>query len=148
MPTDYIYKALVTAARNDGSSNLINYTQKGFAVFFAASQSILSGGTATSETNASTAAAVPPIAHSFELAYEASAAATSGPVFGRLRHVSGTNFFTFSVSTASSGGETQFEAGVIRFPYVANVAYLWNSSFASRALGLEVLGFRLPGGGE
>ncbi|MCC7484255.1 MAG: hypothetical protein IT529_04640 [Burkholderiales bacterium] len=147
LPTGYTFWALVSAVRNDGSSNFVNYVQRGARIYFAAGQSILSGGTATSETNASTAAAVPAAAYSFDLSWEAAAAATSGPVFGQLRHVSGANFQSFRISTASGSGETNYGTGSVQFPYVGNVAYLWDSAFTSRSLSLFVTGFTLPIGG-
>ncbi len=60
MPSGYDFKALVSAVRNDGSSNFINFNQYGREYFYAAWQSLASGSPGSgSWTSISTAALVP-----------------------------------------------------------------------------------------
>lgn len=157
MPAGYTFKALVTAARNDGSSNIIAYKQRGSQVFFDAEQSVLSDGNATSETAVSVATAVPAIAHSFTV----NASDINGNSDGSgnwdvtltLRHLSGSNYLVNRIRLTGMGIGNQIFAPSVstcEMPNVSQQLYylMTNTLVGSGALvDIGVTSFKLPVGG-
>lgn len=155
LPSGYTFKALVTAVRNNGSSNFIPFRQFGNEVFYHSMQNVLSGGNATSSTSASVAAAVPPIATAFQLGGRWSAQCDgSGNLSASLQFefVSGSLYHQENViitgvaASASQGGGV----GPVVFPNVSQqFYYYWSyTALVSQSVTMEVLSFKLPLGGE
>lgn len=66
LPTGYVFKGLLGAVRNDGSSDFVRFFQTG-SVVVTLNDSVLSAGTATSYTSIDLSAYVPPTAISVKL---------------------------------------------------------------------------------
>lgn len=150
-PSGYTFKALVTAVRNNGSSNFLAYRQFGNQASFQAEQSALSGGTATTETAVSLAAVVPPIAHEVTAhvsgVFEASGGAYTAEV--SLGVVTGSVWASLLTRAASSAiGNVNSQ---VRFPNISqNLYYYWNgtTNLVNQLAHIDVQGFKLPLGGE
>lgn len=157
MPSGYTFKGLVGAVRNDGSSNFLAFRQGGNEVWFEAPQSVLSGGSSTTEASVSTAAAVPSVAAAVVVFLTATATADgSGNIDTSMatRLVTGTNSRVFTLSfyglANNSGGNTILPGTDVTIPNISqNFYYIWTvSSGSSPALNASVTGFKLPMGGE
>lgn len=156
LPSGYTYFALVGAVRNDGSSNFIKYQQNGADVSYEALNSVLTGGSATTETQITISSFVPSIAQKFRTFSTGSITADgSGNALGTLslRWVSGTNFIT---NSAALYGLANGSAGNFLFTGVENTIpnrslalyYLWGGITGSaQSANVFVVGFTIPGGG-
>jgi hypothetical protein len=156
MPSGYTFKALVNAARSNASTQFLKHRQVGNEVIYEARQSVLSGGSATTETAISLSEFVPPNALSASISYQGFAASSAGGsinVLQEFRYISGTTFFSdqqflqgLSNSVTQSVGRGAFEV-----PNVSQqIYYLVTFSTGSADTGLSVWvnGFKLPMGGE
>lgn len=106
LPAGYVWAGYVGAAYNDGSSNLIDFYQRGDEVV-RAPLTILSGGAATTLTSVSAAAAVPVTARMFR--GSANVLATAGNPAGNMSvaaHSSGLGQIDFfNAYTATGNGQ-------------------------------------------
>lgn len=155
MPTGYTFKALVTAARSDGSTHFLKYRQFGNEVFYEAEISALSAGSATAETTVSVAGSVPPNAQSFRVDLSPVITADgSGNVYYTidLRFISGTSQSSQQLRTGglANNGLVWAPRFQLEIPNVSQqFFYLWTvNNGASQALDALVIGFKLPLGGE
>jgi len=152
MPADYIFKALVTAVRNDGSSNLLPYRQAGNFAFFTAQQSVLSAGAATTSTSVSLSSFVPPIAERVQLLGQNTITTNAG---------AGSNTSTIEIITGSTFSQlrcqdsfaaaTDFDTQTVLIPNLSQAVFYLNTtggSVTTATLSLWVLGFSLPCGGQ
>lgn len=153
LPAGYTFKALVSAVRNDGSSNFIAYRQFGNEITYEARWPVLTNGAATVETAVSTASFVPPPATSAALLVSnrvvaSASGATSSSA--EIRYVSGANFFL--LTSWANTSTTNFNDATVRMPNVVQNIYYSNGPAGAAAtntdLTVYVLGFTLPGGGE
>ena len=78
LPSGYTHSALVGAARNDGSSNFLNFSQIGCDVLPVDFQEILSAGAASNYATLDLSAVVPPIAKNVGLMLRANVSPSSG----------------------------------------------------------------------
>lgn len=154
MPTGYTYKALITAARNDGSSNFLAYRQRGNDVFFEAGQSAISGGSAGVETSVSVSGLVPPSALDFSIHISASvttSAGGSGNATFSTRYISG-SVYTSTTVQVPQASQSVFDSLALRMPNISQqFYYAWSgltANVSADSFSANVLGFKLPGGGE
>lgn len=140
MPIGYTHKAMVTAVRNNGSSNFIAYMQKGRWAYYEAAQALLAGGTASSETSVDASALVPPNATRMQLS--AGLVSTSGLDTSDLRVFSGS--LAQRIASFSSG--TASRISVVLLNILQRLYYI-NAS-VNGSLSLDVQAFELPIGGE
>lgn len=155
MPTGYTFKALVTAARSDGSTHFIPYRQRGRWCSFEGSQNVLSGGSSTSEAGLTITSAVPPIALEFRAFARVNAAFSVGGVGAdtvNFRVVSGTNYVGQVVVFGVTSGEPAYSWSEITFPNVGQtliyVLSRTSSGGTAPAVNVDIQGFSLPIGGE
>jgi len=154
MPSGYTFKALVSAVRNDGSSNFVKYRQRGNSVYYEAGVSVLGGGTASVETAITITSVVPPIALAFSAFGNCTGAADVAGNWGgspTLRVVSGSDFLAAAyqiqglVNTAAAGNS-------VPIPELPNISqtllYLVTATAGSASLTVVITGFKLPMGGE
>jgi hypothetical protein len=155
MPSGYTFKALVTAARNDGSSNFLAYNQKGKWIYFDAQQSVGGGLSATAETAITISGFVPPIAQEFKLeggtrtAFSAGAVSDDTLNFRVVTGINATNFRSF----ATAGGEPFTSQYEYTFPNLSQTLYYIWTRGSSGGTGptiynAQIRGFSLPMGGE
>lgn len=152
MPSGYTYKALVTAVRNNGSSNFIAYQQNGKRVFFDVRQSALSGGT-SSGTSFSVATLVPAIAHA--VLVHVRAFLSPGVAASRYQlsfgHNSSTDVINLGVAQDGSSATIYNDAQVTVPNLLQTLYYGWSlvSGGGGTVSGdVWVNGFELPMGGE
>jgi len=151
MPSGYTYKALVSAVRNNGSSNFVPYTQEGMTLDYSSSVSVLAGGTATVETAISLLTTVPAIARQIKGSANAfvtggASAGTDTVTFNVI--ASGANF---QIPLQASASSTAYGSGQFTFPNVSRNIYYKHATggtVAAQQANLSISGFRLPGGGE
>ena len=158
MPSGYTYRALVSAARNDGASNLLESRQFGRELYYdtvAAPHQILNTGAAIVETALSATHLVPPIAHRFTVRTHAelqrTGAATADIEF-LVRYAPGIEHARLALGHVAAGGSS-FSAArdvtMIVLPNVSQqVSYALNVNTGGPWLSLWVAGFALPIGGE
>lgn len=151
MPTGYVYKALVAAVRSDGSTHFIKYRQYGNRVHLEASQNVLnSAAVGTGETTVSLSSFVPPNAEEAILQVYGSASA-SGTISAQatLRVVSGSvrNNIQIQQSTGSASS-FGYETSVPNIAQQVFVAFSNATNFSASQYTVDVLGFKLPVGGE
>jgi hypothetical protein len=79
MPSGYTYKALVSAARSNGSTQFVKYRQFGNRVKYENVQQVVTGGTATTETTVSVTGNIPPIAPAWRCSRARSSGAAPPP---------------------------------------------------------------------
>lgn len=153
LPSGYTFKALVTAARNDGSSNLIAYFQNGNEVFYQAAQNVLNSSSgSTTEQTLSLSAQIPSIAHTTKLfAYGGLTAGGGGApdTQFKIRHTSTAEYAQFQVYVAAS--DLAPFAGSLDMPNRSQqLFWLWANVTNVNAVAqkIDVLGFKLPVCGE
>jgi hypothetical protein len=156
MPAGYTYKALVSAAYNDGSSNIIPYQQTGRQIAYRTFRNLVTNGGAVAETAIALTAFVPAIAHDFRIHVRYLGATGSGA--GRLdstlslRHVTGINFAQVAFDFQAVGvSVVQYMPGpVIDIPNNGLTLYYLQAPISASApiATLDCLGFSLPIGGE
>lgn len=142
MPAGYTHKALVSAVRNDGSSNFLVFLQKGNVWQYGAKQTVLSGGTATALTAVSLAAAVAPsVAISALLLLHKLSPAATGESVGRV-YPSSASTAAELTALAYSGGSAQsgYNNGELLFENNTPDIFYLNSN---GSLTVYVNGFRL-----
>lgn len=150
MPSGYTYKALVTAARSNGSTQFVRYRQFGNGVFYEAAQNALSNGTATIETAVALTSVIPPIALAAKLFVKNLVSKAAGVAANTtsLRIVSGTNYESWS---AECNANTNHNDCQIDIPNVSQNVYYLNTTGATpdtASTSIDVLGFKMPMGGE
>lgn len=154
MPSGYTFKSLVSAVRNDGSSNFIPFRQFGNTAYFQARQSVLSGGAATTETAVSVASAVPPIAHCFRIGGELGIDTSAGnaDTSCEIRFVSGSDFGNADLRITGVSGTAAERISIADFelPNVSQQFYYIHTVAvgSGQALSVWVKSFKLPCGGE
>ncbi len=155
MPGGYTYKALVTAFRNDGSSNVVGFVQKGRSNYRSALVSALSSGTATVETAVSVANWVPPIAQEMVLIPDINLpqnGAAAAQIIMFIRWLSGNDAAYTRVGNTGSAGSSYSSGRASNWMLIPNVNqsffYLLNSSTGSPTAFVEVAGFTMPIGGQ
>ena len=156
LPSGYTYKALVSAVRNDGSSNFIKYRQLGNEIYYEAGQSALAAGGAAATTAASLAAQVPPVALSARLGIRplltSSAGGSCTEVF-QIEIVAGSSFMSYRVDVPVASFNSA-PSSELEIPNLAqNVNYYWqnigsSANVSARSGNIDVHGFKLPMGGE
>jgi len=151
MPSGYTYKALVGAVRNDGSSNLIGGYQRGRKFFYTQYQTVLSSGTATSETSITITSFVPPIASTFSVqgAVSSGSVSASGVDNLKLRVVSSSsNTALWFIQSISGGGQTN--GGQVELPNVSQTLLyiLTKNSTSTLTADVDIIGYSLPIGGQ
>lgn len=152
LPNGYTFKALITAVRSDASVHFIPYRQVGNRIFYETAQNVLSAGSASTETAITITAAVPPNALDFEAAVYGTGDVGAGGVANSsviLRAVSAKNMITTSFRGATNG---VFGFGTGGFlPNISQtLLYLFTptTNVAAISINVDVVGFKLPGGGE
>jgi hypothetical protein len=152
LPAGYTYKALATAVRNDGSSNFIKYRQFGNSAHFEVRNSVLSAGTATTETSVTISSFVPPIAEELfgDIATTVVANAAGGQNETELRVVSASTYAVPSCAYAEVGATQSKGDGSYLVPNTGTFLYLNVATGAPTTVqsSLWVGGFKLPLGGE
>jgi hypothetical protein len=145
MPSGYTAKALVTAVRN-GASDFVAYRQYGNEAYFVAYQTILSAGTAETETAVTTSAAVPPIALAMKLILYATATVRNTAY---IRVVTAVNF-AFSIVETGEAGVGGAVTAEVNAPNTGALYYINvpGGGGSAPTFTILVLGFRLPVGGE
>jgi hypothetical protein len=155
MPSGYTYKALVSAARSNGSTQFIKYRQFGNRVKYENVQQVVTGGTATTETTVSVTGNIPPIAPAMEVLARAQlgrSAAASANIDLYLRVVTGVSY-SFSTVGLTSDGVSSYSASVntvhSELPNIGNAfIYLFSASTGSPVVDIYITGFTLPLGGQ
>ena len=153
MPSGYVYKALVTAVRSDGSTQFIKYRQVGNKIYFESAQNVLNSAVVgTTETTVSLSSFVPPNALEANInAYGQATASGAGPIGSTavIRVISGSTYSSAQISQTTSNASA--------FGYVVNVENVSQqifvlfgnaTNFANSTYIVDVLGFKLPLGGE
>lgn len=152
LPSGYTYKALITAARSDGSVHFIPYRQVGTRCFYEVRQQVLSGGSASTETAIVISSVVPPIAQAFLVGTDALFTASGGGGFStteKLRFISGNDY-----ANAQAGSTTATTAGTgftVEMPNISLALFYFFSpttNISAAAINVNILSFKLPGGGE
>lgn len=154
MPSGYTFKALVGAVRNNGSSNFINFRQIGNEYFYAAGQNVVTTTTAsTTEQTVTPTAQVPAIARVVRLTVRGTIVAGGGGNVATtlgVRHVTTEAYWVRAIDIATSG-RGNF-GGDPEIHIAASGTILWlfaNATNVSTAqLDIDVVGFKLPIGGE
>jgi hypothetical protein len=154
MPSGYTYKALVTAVRNDGSSNFFGYYQAGNEIrYVAAKNNVFTATYPTTETNVNVGTFVPPIAGSFTLSSYGGVSNTNGTAINvqfKIRVTSGNEFLITTLIMQATNGNQGF-GFTAECPNVSQtIFYLWssNTGFSAQSYSIDILGFKLPVGGE
>lgn len=152
LPTGYTFKALVTAARSDPSVHFLKYRQTGNTAYFEASQRVLTGGSASTETSITITSAVPPNALAFQGYISGSGSTSAGGAAAPslfLRTVSGSNQLE-AVGAANASSQLGFANSGI-FPNISQTLfYLFTptTNVASISINVDIPSFKLPCGGE
>lgn len=152
MPTGYTFKALVTAAFSDGSTHFILYRQKGNWCFFESFRQVLTAGSASTETSITINTSVPPNALSFQAAlygtFNAGAGGTASSTVS-LRPITGGDFLKTQFAAIANGAGGFGTCGQI--PNInQTLFYLFTptTNVSSIGINVDILGFKLPLGGE
>lgn len=149
LPTGYTHWAYAGAVFFNGSSQLMSVRMRGAWAYYIARQSILSGGSATVETNISLTSVVPPNAVSVEFAHRTQYSDTSVTVSGiDFRVISGSTFVEFPITAAVSGVGFWASATFIAPNIGQNLIYLWAPATGTRSATAYVSGYSMPNGGE
>lgn len=151
MPSGYTYRALVSAVRNNGSSNFIGYYQRASKIYYIEQQSVLSGGTSTVEAAITISAQVPPAALSFvagaRLFLPQSASATAA-IVADIRYASGFTFTQIIVGNTGAAGSSfssAFAQDIVELPNLSQqLYYLLSASTGSPTFDSWITGFTLP----
>lgn len=157
MPSGYTYKALITAARSDGSTHFIKYRQFGNRVSLEGALNLLSPNltsTPTSETAKDISTNIPPIASHFTMSvYCANGASTGGGAVNSyisIRVVTTVELYKIPFGAPASS-PLNFFGLVSRLPNLGqNFYYLISATtnISSGALVVDLISFELPGGGQ
>lgn len=152
MPAGYTFKALVTAARSNGSTQFTNYRQYGNECFIVNPSTVLSGGAASSETAIATSGVAPPIAQTLQVVGEGRSSYSVGVVSDDtliIRVVATLNHITFTTFATVSGEPRNYQFSV-RVPNTGLLAYAvtrGSSGGTGMYATLYVTSFTLPVGG-
>lgn len=148
LPSGYTFKALVTAARNDGSSNFLSYRQRGEWCYYEAANAVVSGSAnATTEQTVSVSSYVPPNGGSFTINGFSEFNSTASPISlqVKVRFISGSDYFKLAVNVAGSSQGN--ESASITMPNVSQ-QFIWlatnNTNVSSASISFTVLAFSLP----
>jgi hypothetical protein len=150
MPTGYTHWAYIGAVYFNGSSQLASGRMKGAWFEYLGRQSVLSAGSATTETAISLTAVVPPNAGRIEFTHRSQYADTSVTVCGvDFRLVSGTTFKEFPI-TAAVSGIGFYSANEFIAPNIGqSLIYIWAPAIGTvRSATVYVNGYSMPNGGE
>lgn len=157
LPSGYTYKALITAARSDGSTHFIPYRQFGNRVGLEGALNLLNPNltaTPTSETAKDISANIPSIASHFTISvYCANGASTGGGAVNSyiaIRVVTTVELYKIPFGAAASS-PLNFFGLASRLPNLGqNFYYLLSATtnISSGALVVDLLSFELPGGGQ
>ncbi len=152
LPSGYTFKALITAAFSDGSTHFIKYRQTGNWCFFESFRQVLTAGSASTETSITINTSVPPNALSFQAAlygtFNAGAGGTASSTVS-LRPITGGDFLKTQFASIASGAGGFGTCGQI--PNISQTLfYLFTptTNVSSIGINVDVLGFKLPCGGE
>lgn len=156
MPSGYTYKAMVTAARSNGSTQFLKYRQKGNKVYYESQQAALTSGTASSETAVSCTSLVPPNAEAFTIDVSRAEVTSDGGGDFRftltIRVISGSDYSIGARITGRNGvtAVAPNRGACLELPNVSQQFYYhFNVTFGtSQQADIYVLGFKLPLGGE
>jgi hypothetical protein len=151
LPSGYTHLCYCTAARLDGSTNLLKIRCANTWTFYDARISgVLSGGTATAETSVSTAAVIPPNAleGQFEVAMSGTADGSGNfAVTYFFRTVTGSNFYATNINLTSLTASSSpiFPNIPLLFPNVSqNCYYLLTNTTGTGNMSLIAAGFNNP----
>lgn len=155
MPSGYTYKALVSAAYNDGSGNLVPAYQRGNKVFWRGLRNMITNGGAVAETAITLTSFVPAIALDFMVSVKYMGVTGDGGGTSSatlyLRIVSGSDFNT-NAYQLNAGGVGVFQGWpgpVVTVPYVGSFYYHQVvANGTGPVVTIDALGFTLPMGGE
>lgn len=156
MPSGYTMRALVSAVRNDGSSNFLNYYQHGALVYLTPRQQVVTGGAANFETSVSVASFVPAIAQRILVDVEVkvpSNTSASTNTYCDLRYVSGISGFFTTAGRTSNGATSDSETWNAKEDWIPHVTsqtiyYLLATNDGGITVAIYIHGFSLPIGGE
>lgn len=152
MPTGYTYKARVCAVRNDAGSNFNWFRQHGNEVFYD-ELSQVTGLTATIATAVDISTFVPPIAIEFTIGALLQVTSSAGGIVDaglRLYFGVAFNYWLprFAIQGLANSQPYLVSKGPARFPGTS-LTYQWVLTTGSaQTATLDILGFKLPGGGE
>lgn len=140
MPSGYTYKALVGAVYNSAGGNFLDFYQTGRDVYYAAAQSVLSAGVATTDTAITISGFVPTIAEKYKFHFSATNTGATDRVV----------YFGFIASNdamnARVGGSTtgaQDTASQVEFPNISQGLYYHFSSVSSSSVDVYINGFTI-----
>lgn len=157
LPSGYTFKAYLGATRYDGSSHLVKTRLYGAWAYYEAAQQALSTGTpATSATSIGLSALVPPNANVGQIEIDLTGSTTNGnPVafVVQLQTVSGA---VFAQARTNAGPITGTQAPFnqndhIVMPILSQAIYYLatnTTNVQAQTLVINVLGYKLPNGGE
>lgn len=158
LPSGYVYKALVTSARSNGSTQFLAYRQFGNCCYYEVGQSALSGGTSGSEVAVSVASLIPPIALEFTISTKISGNSSGGTIDLRpdLRFIAGQSYrssgddYRFYEDNAGATAGFHRNLGTTPFPNVGQQFFYAFSAAAGTigSMSCWVLFYKLPGGGQ
>jgi hypothetical protein len=155
LPSGYTHWAYAGANRVDDSGNMRKIRIRGSSVFYEAVENALIGGSATIETALSLASFIPPNAMTaylnIRVAMETNAGG-SAETSPEIRYISNRSFFGLSVRSNAADGDRN--ASWLEIPNVSQqIFYLFTNeidplNISTRSLGVQVLGYTVPNGGE
>lgn len=152
MPSGYTFKALVSAVRNNGSSNILSCYQRGRHIRFiyGPDQVVVNAGTATTETAVTITSFVPSIASTFTLyaTVTSGSVSVSGVDTLSLKFVASNAAVQAPVQSISGGGQSNTID--TEFPNNSQTLYyqLTKNSTSSLTADIYISGFTMPIGGE
>lgn len=150
MPSGYTFKALHSACRNDGSSNIVGYHVRGRWMYYVPFVNVLSAGTSTSEASVTITSAVPPAAAEFRILPRivSSGISVSGQDVMNTKWASGN--IGGQLALQSIAGTGADNAASFTFPNISQTLYyqLTKNSTSTLQAYIEMQGYSLPNGGS
>ena len=158
-PSGYTHWAYAGAVRFNGSSQLLKTRIKGAVAYYEAKQSAAAAVTATTETSVDLSALIPPNAHSsmlntFGSITRSATGSTNSIDSFKIRYISGSNFAE-GYAAADANVDVHITALGGWSGEIPNTSqtiyYIWVNIAGSASTvsgNIDVLGYRLPNGGE
>lgn len=158
LPTGYTHWAYAGACYMDSAGALRKTQFKGARAFYEIAIAALSAGAATAESTVNVSALVPPNAISYALVDKGSAALADGAgtviCLARIRVVSGSDYWTpFNIVLTGLGASATSRGSGGACCELPNMSqqflYQWAVTNGSApSLSLDVVGYKMPNGGE
>jgi hypothetical protein len=155
LPSGYTYWAYAGAVYFTSGSQLRKVRLKGSWAYYEAKQSVLSSGSATSETTVSVSTFVPPNALAYSVIVDElnciSAGGGQAFTIAHIRVVSGSTLYNFWAYSPLASTQIKTGGGVAMVPNVSQsfLYHLVNAgSLSSSDTTMAVMGYHVPNGGE